>query len=89
MNHLEILTALCNLPTAPYCEGEVIAWLLKWAKGHEGAIRVWQDKAGNVYLEYRKGRAGRVRGAHAGHLDGTPVRAPAALGCGYPVGHTP
>ena len=83
MNHLEILTALCDLPTAPYCEGEVIAWLRAWSARHEGTIRNWQDKAGNVYLEYRKGRAGRgLRGleAHRDHAGGTPVRTPAAPG---------
>jgi len=83
MNHIEILTAMCNLPTAPYCEGEVIAWLLAWAKGHEGAIRTGRDPAGNVYLTYRKGRAGRAPqalNAHLDHADGTPVKAPAALG---------
>lgn len=55
--HLEILTALCNLPTAPYCEQHVIAWLLKWAEAHDIPTR--RDRAGNVYLEYRRGRIKR------------------------------
>ena len=69
MDHLEILRALCNLPTAPYCEGEVIAWLMRWAKGHEGAIGVTRDKAGNVYLTYRKGRGARGPLVWEAHMD--------------------
>lgn len=33
-NHLALLSALCNLPTAPYFEQHVIAFLLAWAKPH-------------------------------------------------------
>ena len=69
MNHLATLTALCNLPTAPYCEGEVIAWLLAWAKRHEGTIHAARDKAGNVYLTYRRGRAGRAPLVLEAHMD--------------------
>jgi endoglucanase len=54
---LQILTDLCNLPTAPYCEQHVIAWLLAWAQSHRGVIRTRRDPAGNVYLEYKRGRA--------------------------------
>ena len=32
---VEILKGLCDLPTAPYCERYVIAWLLAWAKEHK------------------------------------------------------
>ena len=53
---LEILAAVCNLPTAPYREQHVIAWLLAWAERQSGAIKVRRDRAGNVYLEYRRGR---------------------------------
>ena len=60
MKNLEILRALCDLPTAPYCEQHVIGWLLRWADGHGGAIGSWRDKAGNLYLEYRHG-VGRRR----------------------------
>ena len=77
MSPLEILTELCNLPTAPYCEEHVSAWLRRWAEGHAGAIGVRQDRAGNVYLEYRKGRARHgplVCEAHMDHPGFTVVR---------------
>jgi endoglucanase len=67
--YVEVLTAICNLPTAPYCEEHVIAWLLAWAKERE-EISVRRDKAGNVYLEYRRGRklaAPLVIEAHMDH----------------------
>lgn len=54
--HLQILRELCDLPTAPYCEQHVIAWLLAWAESQRGAIRARRDEAGNVYLEYKAGR---------------------------------
>ena len=53
--HLEILKAICNLPTAPYREQHVVAWLLAWAKQRGRWIHARRDKAGNVYLEYRRG----------------------------------
>lgn len=53
---LEILSSICDLPTAPYCEEHVIRWLLAWANGHKPAITTRLDKAGNLYLEYRRGR---------------------------------
>jgi endoglucanase len=54
--YLETLTALCNLPTAPYCEEHVIAWLLAWARERAKWIKTRRDRAGNVYLEYGRGR---------------------------------
>jgi putative aminopeptidase FrvX len=51
--HLQLLTEICNLPTAPYHEHHVIAYLQSWANTH--AFKNWQDKAGNLYIEYRRG----------------------------------
>lgn len=53
--HLQTLTELCNLPTAPYCERHVIGYLLAWGREHRTHIRLRRDPAGNVYLQYRKG----------------------------------
>src|SRR3982751_5099176 len=61
-HHLALLTALCNLPTAPYLEHHVIAFLLEWAKPHAPHLTTRRDKAGNAYLEYfRPGPALRKR----------------------------
>jgi len=54
VNHLQTLTAICNLPTAPYREQLVVAWLLEWAK--QRRIHVTRDGVGNVYLHYRRGK---------------------------------
>lgn len=68
---LEVLTDLCNLPTAPYCEQHVIAYLLAWAKQRRKHIRVKRDAVGNVYLHYRhnpaKGAPPLVIEAHMDH----------------------
>src|SRR4051794_38462248 len=67
--HLEVLTALCNLPTAPYCEQHIIDWLLTWAKAQGKSIQTRRDSAGNVYLEYRRGRTGRPPLVIEAHMD--------------------
>lgn len=83
MNHWSILAALCDLPTAPYCEQHVIAWLERWAAGHGDVIAARRDGAGNLYLEYRQpgkggGRQGRrpplVLEAHMDHPGFAVVR---------------
>ncbi|MGN6370911.1 MAG: hypothetical protein ACTHN5_21870 [Phycisphaerae bacterium] len=51
--HLQLLHEICNLPTAPYHEHHVIAYLQQWATSHH--LRHWQDKAHNLYIEYRRG----------------------------------
>jgi putative aminopeptidase FrvX len=58
MTPVSILTQLCNLPTAPFHEQHVVAWLLTWAQAHAGVIRPRRDKAGNLHLEYRHGLRG-------------------------------
>lgn len=58
-NYLKVLKSLCDLPTAPYCEQHVIAWLLAWAEGHAGKVTAEQDQVGNVYLHYTGGGVGR------------------------------
>jgi endoglucanase len=65
---IEILTALCNLPTAPYCEQHVIAWLLDWARQHP-TITVRRDRAGNVYLHYAHGKKSAAPLVIEAHMD--------------------
>jgi endoglucanase len=65
----DVLTALCNLPTAPYCEGAVIEWLLHWAQGLGKAVRVRRDGVGNVHIEYRRGSAKGPPLVIEAHLD--------------------
>jgi endoglucanase len=66
--YVEVLTALCNLPTAPYCEQHVIAWLLAWAE-ERPEIRVRRDRAGNVYLEYHRGKKPKTPLVIEAHMD--------------------
>ncbi len=67
--HLEILKALCNLPTAPYCEQHVIAWLLAWARQQGKQISVRRDRAGNVHLEYVRGARSKTPLVIEAHMD--------------------
>ena len=66
---LEILRSICDLPTAPYCEQHVIAWLLAWAEKQGKAIKVRRDGVGNVYLEYRRGKAAKTPLVVEAHMD--------------------
>ena len=63
MTHCSLLNELCDLPTAPYAEEHVIAWLRDWAGRHRESIRSRQDAAGNLYLEYDGRPRGRIRSA--------------------------
>lgn len=52
--YLETLTAICNLPTAPFHERHVARWLPAWAAmpARSAFIASRRDAAGNVYLSY-------------------------------------
>jgi len=67
--HLKLLTDLCNTPTAPYREEQVIAWVLAWARRRRRHIKVTRDPAGNVHLHYRRGRATGPLLVIEAHLD--------------------
>lgn len=56
-----------SVPTAPYAEQAVIAYLHRFAAAR--GLPAWQDEYGNVYVSYRRGRARRplVLGAHIDH----------------------
>lgn len=65
----EVLTALCNLPTAPYCEKAVIDWLLAWTTTLGKTVRVRRDGVGNVHVEYRRGKIKSPPLVIEAHLD--------------------
>ena len=73
MNHFgfDIIQQLCNLPVAPYCEQHVIAWLHAWTRepARAGHIEYRQDRAGNVHLEYRRGRKSAAPLVIEAHMD--------------------
>jgi putative aminopeptidase FrvX len=56
-SQLDILRRVCNLPTAPYREDFVIAFLKAWAAQPLRAahIHLRSDRWGNLYLDYRRG----------------------------------
>lgn len=63
----EIVRAIVSVPTAPYLEAGVRAHIREFAA--ERALDCVEDAYGNVYVTYRRGRAGRalVLGAHMDH----------------------
>ncbi|HUO08506.1 MAG TPA: hypothetical protein VM008_09430 [Phycisphaerae bacterium] len=65
--HLELLTTICNLPTAPFCEHHVAAWLEAWADS--ASLQHWRDKVGNLYVEYRRGPKSKSPLIIEAHLD--------------------
>ncbi|MEI8195808.1 MAG: hypothetical protein WCI73_07865, partial [Phycisphaerae bacterium] len=64
LNYLPLLQQVCNLPTAPYAEQHVIAFLLAWAQADHRRqhLRITRDPAGNVYLHYRHGHPRNAAG---------------------------
>ncbi len=67
----EILKRLCNTPTAPYHEQRVMDEIGRWlaAENRSRCIRYRTDVAGNIHLEYRKGRKGCRTLVLEAHLD--------------------
>ncbi len=65
--HLELLRTVCNLPTSPFQEHHVCAWLEQWADFHN--LKHWQDRAGNLYVEYRRGRRHKKPLIIEAHMD--------------------
>ncbi|MDK3157943.1 M20/M25/M40 family metallo-hydrolase [Kamptonema cortianum] len=58
------------MPTAPYCEGRVMAWLEAWAGKLRGgaAVGIQRDKHGNLLVRYRHPEA-RQPVAFVAHTD--------------------
>lgn len=66
--HLKILRSLLSQPTAPFHEEAIAAEVHRWA-GRRG-VAFARDPAGNVLLEYRKGRPrGGARWVFSAHMD--------------------
>ncbi|MFC1525377.1 hypothetical protein ACFL6X_01045 [Candidatus Latescibacterota bacterium] len=64
---LDIAQRMLRLPTAPYCEGFVVAEAV--ALGIENGLEVEQDEHGNLLLHHNRGSAGRplIVTAHMDH----------------------
>ena len=65
--YVEVLKAVCDLPTAPFCEEEVAGWLMAWASGL--GLKHRRDAAGNLYVEYVKGERSETPGVIEAHMD--------------------
>ena len=67
----QILTLLCDTPTAPYREHLVTAAVRQWhaTARRSKAIRWREDVAGNIHLDYRTGRKGTRTLVLEAHLD--------------------
>jgi putative aminopeptidase FrvX len=63
----EVLKAICDLPTAPFCEEHVARWLEAWAR--EVGLRSWRDAAGNLYGEYLRGERSETPLVVEAHMD--------------------
>jgi putative aminopeptidase FrvX len=65
--YVEVLTAICDLPTVPFCEEHVVRWVEAWADRMGLASR--RDAAGNVYVEYVKGERSETPLVIEAHMD--------------------
>ena len=70
MDPLDLLTEVCSLPTAPFCEGEVIAFVERFAADRP-AVRLSADAMGNRLLQIggRSRRAKVPRLVFVAHMD--------------------
>lgn len=66
-SHRDILKRILSCPTAPFCERAVISAVQRWALLRGLAMR--QDRAGNVFLRYRGGKARGPRWFYTAHMD--------------------
>ena len=67
---LDNLFHLCNLPTAPYHEQYVAAFVRHWASQPERRLlRVQADPWGNLYVRYRQGKSSRRTLFLEAHMD--------------------
>ncbi len=66
--HLNVLKSLLSVPTAPFHEEAVVEQVRRWAEKRGADFR--RDKAGNVFVHYRRGRPrGDSRWVFAAHMD--------------------
>lgn len=65
---LQLLKDVVSLPTAPFCESHVQAFIRQWANEH--GIGFEQDKVGNILLTYNgRGRAPKHPWVLQAHMD--------------------
>lgn len=67
MTH-KTLVDLLTLPTAPFNEGYVAAYIREWA-ARRPAIKMKQDEVGNILLTLKRGASGRPPLVFAAHMD--------------------
>ncbi len=65
--HEALLKKLVSIPTAPFQETNVIEFIKEWATSHK--LRWEQDKAGNIFLLYKKGPASNKPWLFQAHMD--------------------
>jgi len=64
---LELLREVLVLPTAPFREGAVVAFVRNWAK--ERKLKLESDDAGNLFIRYKKGKPAGARWFFTAHMD--------------------
>lgn len=64
---IDLVKEVLSLPTAPFCEQHVIAWLKQFAEDRNLSMR--QDKWGNMLVHYQRGRRAKRPLALCAHLD--------------------
>jgi putative aminopeptidase FrvX len=64
---MDILTELCSLPTAPFAERQVVAYIERFVQARR-KLRLRRDRFGNLLIELR-GRARGPRWVFAAHMD--------------------
>ena len=65
--HLNILQSLLSAPTAPFHEEKIVEQVRRWADKRGADFR--RDKAGNVFVHYRRGRRKGPQWVFAAHMD--------------------
>src|SRR5947209_910860 len=63
-----ILTDLCSVPTAPFAEKHVTAFVQRFVAAH-GALRLTRDRFGNLLIELPSRHKGAPRWVFAAHMD--------------------
>ena len=65
---MDILTALCSVPTAPFVEGRVVAFVEEFVRARKG-LRLSRDDDGNLLIEARGTQRGAARWVFTAHMD--------------------
>lgn len=68
MTDTKLLVELCSVPTAPFAEGRVRAYVERFV-GRRAALRLRADRAGNLLIELPGRRRGGPRWVFTAHMD--------------------